>query len=159
TGVQTCALPIYLDGAAQAQMDAPMGSDALSGFRSLLPKSLLQTQLFRLLWVLGSAAQTAAGAAGAVFIPVPGRSDKPAVFFFCVFPTQRKLSALGAGKAVFFRIISHVLYPTDLLLKLFAFLLVVIRGLDQASLAGRIQVEVVVQALIPSIRHYFLISS
>lgn len=141
------------------QMDAPLGSDALSGFRTLLPKSLLQTQLFRLLWVLGSAAQTAAGAAGAVFTPVPGRSDKPAVFFFCVFPTQRKLSALGAGKAVFFRIISHVLYPTDLLLKLFAFLLVVIRGLDQASLAGRIQVEVVVQALIPSIRHYFLISS
>ena len=70
--------PLHLDGAAQAQMDAPLGSDALSGFRTLLPKSLLQTQLFRLLWVLGSAAQTAAGAAGAVFTPVPGRSDKPA---------------------------------------------------------------------------------
>ena len=41
--------PLHLDGAAQAQMDAPLGSDALSGFRTLLPKSLLQTQLFQFL--------------------------------------------------------------------------------------------------------------
>ena len=91
--------PLHLDGAAQAQMDAPLGSDALSGFRTLLPKSLLQTQLFRLLWVLGPAALAPARTTAAAFTPVPGRSDKPAVFFFCVFPTQRKLSALGAGKA------------------------------------------------------------
>ena len=97
---------LHLNRAAQTQMDAPLGSDALSGFRTLLPKSLLQTQMFRLLWVLGPAALAPARTTAAAFTPVPGRSDKPAVFFFCVFPTQRKLSALGAGKAVFFRIIT-----------------------------------------------------
>src|SRR5699024_5892080 len=64
--------PLHLDGATQAQMDAPRGSDALSGFRTLLPKSLLQTQLFRLIWVLGTAALAPARTTPAVFTPVPG---------------------------------------------------------------------------------------
>ena len=81
-------------------MDAPPGGDALRGFRTLLPKSLLQTQMFRLLRVPGSTAQTAAGAAGAVFAPVSGGGDKPAVSYLCTLPVKGKFPALGTGETV-----------------------------------------------------------
>lgn len=81
-------------------MDAPPGGDALRGFRTLIPESLLQTQMFRLLRVPGSTAQTAAGAAGAVFAPVPGGGDKPAVSYLCTLPVKGKFPALGTGETV-----------------------------------------------------------
>lgn len=138
-------------------MDAPLGGDALRGFPPLLPKSLLQIQLFRLLRVPDPAAQAAAGSADAVFAPVPGGGDRPAVSYLCTLPAKGKFPALGTGGTVLLRIADHVFHPADLLLKVPPLLLVIVGGLDQTRLAGGVQIEIIVQALIPGVHHNFLI--
>ena len=64
----------------------------------------------------------------------------------------------GAGEAVFFGVIFHVLNAAHLLLKLPGPLLVVVGGLYEAHLAVALQIQIVLQAFITRIRHHFLVA-
>ena len=77
---------LRLNGAAQAQMDAPLGGHVLLGPRTLFPEGFLQTKLFRLFRIFGAAALAPAGTAGAALTPIPGSGHKLPVFFLRAFP-------------------------------------------------------------------------
>ena len=153
----------HLDGAEKAQMDPPGRCNALGGFRAFVSKSPLETHLFGLFRVLGPATLAAAGTTGTTLTPVPGGADKLAVPYFRTFPAERELPALGTGEAVFLRVVGYILYPANLFLELFMFLLVVVCGLDKAGLAGGIQVSFLQQVVLilnssdrPFVRFTFL---
>ena len=70
--VRNLRKPKSFSSRAKAQMNPPGRGNAPGGFPACLPKSLLETQRFGLLRVLGLAALAAAGAAGTALTPVPG---------------------------------------------------------------------------------------
>ena len=72
---------LRLNGAAQAQIDTPLGGHAPLGPRTLLPEGFLQAKLFRLFRIFGAAALASAGTAGAAFTPIPSGGHKLSVFF------------------------------------------------------------------------------
>ena len=77
---------------------------------------------------------------------------------FSTLTPQGKSSTLSAGKAIFFCVVFHVLDTADLFSELLTATLVIIGGLDKTDLPGRIHVEIVIQTLIPCVRHHFFIS-
>ena len=79
------------------------------------------------------------------------------IFPFTALPAQRQPAALGTGKAILIRVICHILSPADLLFELFAFLLIMVSRFYEANLPHGIQVQIVVQTLIPGVGCDFLI--
>lgn len=82
--------PLHLDGAALPQMNAPWGRDPLGSLLPLLPERLPQGQLLGLVRILGPAAQSAAGTAGAVLAAIPGSGDRLASLELGAHSAQRK---------------------------------------------------------------------
>ena len=107
-------------------MDPAFRSDIFLCLFPLLPEGFLENDLLGPVRILGPAALCPAGTTAAIFAPVPGGGHKLSVPHFCGLPPQMQLPALGAGEAVFFGVIFHVLNAAHLLAKLARLLLVIV---------------------------------
>lgn len=74
-----------------------------------------------------------------------------------ILPEKGKFPVLSTGETVYLRGVGHALRPANLFLKFPPFS-GHSDGLNQVRLAGRIQIEAVVQTLIPGAHHHFLIT-
>lgn len=121
---------LHLNRAAKAQVDTSFRCNIRGCLVSLLPKCFLEHNFLGLIRILGSAALDSMGTAGASFTPIPGGGHKLFSLYFCRFPHQGQLSALGAGEAVLIRAVFHVFNAAHLFLKFLCPLLIVVCGLD-----------------------------
>ena len=86
---------LRLDGAAQAQTDPSVCGNGGVSPCAFLPKSLVQYELLRPVYILNAAALCPAGTAGAVFTAIPGAGNQLPIFPFTVLPAQRQPASLG----------------------------------------------------------------
>ena len=149
---------LHLNRAAKTQMEPSLGHDILLCLLPLLPEGFLENELLGPVRILGPAALCPAGTAAAILTPVQGGGHKLSVLHLRCLPPQIQLPSLGAGEAVFFGVIFHVLNAAHLLLKFPGPLLLVVGGLYEAHLAVALQIQIVLQAFITRIRHHFLIA-
>ena len=85
---------------------------------------------------------------------MPCSEDLLPVLEICTLPPHKKPSTLSANEAIFFYVVRHVLNTADLFSELLIVALVIIGGLDKTDLPGGIQVEIVIQSLIPCVSHH-----
>ena len=138
-------------------MDSTLTHNVSRRLFPFLPKGFLEHNLFGLIRILSSTTLCPARTSPAIFALVSGGGDKLAVFYFRTLPAKSQFFALSTGETVFLPVVCHVFHSANLFLKLFALLLIVVGGLDEADLSVLLQIQVVLQAFIARICYHFLV--
>lgn len=116
-------------------MNPALSRDIFRCLFPFFPEGLLENDLLRLVRSFGSTALCPVRAAAAVLASLLGVGHNMSIPNLCGLPSQLQLSALYAGKAIFFGVLFHILNSSHLLLKFSFLFLVVVGGLYEAHLA------------------------